>query len=103
MTTLDDILTVTADEDATPEEEVAALQRLIDDGLWSFEGSIGRAMMACIESGYCVLGPRPAIDYWGNRIPSRDEVAPGTLGSVAYANALRAERGDELLSFEEVA
>lgn len=40
MATLDDLLTVTADEEATPEEEVAALQRLISSGSWGFEGSV---------------------------------------------------------------
>lgn len=100
MATLDDLLTVTADEEATPEEEVAALQRLISSGSWGFEGSVGRAMMAAIEFGDCVLGPKPAYDFFGNRIPSRDEVEPGTLGSIAYANALRLGRGDEPITDE---
>jgi hypothetical protein len=72
---------------AAQEGDDAALQDLIDRGAWSFEGSMGRAMMRAIEDGRCVLGPEPARDYWGNRIPSRDEVEPGTLGSVGYAAA----------------
>lgn len=67
--------------------ETAALQAMIDAGQWSLEGSMGRAMMAAIEDGRCVLGPNPATDYWGNRIPSRFEVKPGTKGSVEYAAA----------------
>lgn len=70
----------------------AALQRMIDAGAWSFEGSMGRAMMAAIEDGRCILGPEPAFDYWGNRIPSRDEVQPGTKGSVEYAARMQAMR-----------
>jgi len=63
----------------------SALQRLINEGAWSFEGSTGRLMMAAIEDGRCVLGPNGARDYWGNYIPSRDEVRPGTKGSIEYA------------------
>jgi hypothetical protein len=74
------------------DEEALGLQRLIDEGIWSLEGAIGRAMMRAIEEGRCTLGPSPARDYWGNRIPSRSEVVEGSVGSVAYAyRALCAE------------
>lgn len=66
------------------EREVRALQTLINSGTWGLQGSYGRAMMDAIESGYCALGTEPARDYWGNRIPSRDEVEPGTKGSVEF-------------------
>ena len=69
-----------------------ALQRMIDAGAWSFEGSMGRAMMAAIEDGRCVLGPNGAWDYWGNYIPSRTEVKAGTKGSVEYAVAQGIDR-----------
>ena len=95
---VDDILTIESDEDASLEDEVEALQRMISDGHWSMQGSMGRAMMDAIESGYCVLGPDPAYDYWGNRIPSRSEVKSGTKGSIAYANALRRERGEKTIN-----
>jgi len=42
-------------------------------------------MMQAIREGRCVLGALPAWDYWGNRIPSRDEVKPNTQGGVVYA------------------
>jgi len=61
------------------------LQSLIDTGTWGLEGSIGRAMMRAVESGECVLGPHPAYDYWGSRIPAYWEVQEGTKGSVTYA------------------
>lgn len=74
------------DEHETVEERAAAIQPLIDSGaIWRLEGSAGREAMSLIESGYCVLGPDPCYDYWGNRIPSRHEVKDGTKGSASYA------------------
>lgn len=65
------------------------LQTLIDNGMaWRLEGSVGRAAMNAIEIGACVLGEVGYRDYWGNYIPSRHEVTPGTLGSLEYAEAL---------------
>jgi hypothetical protein len=58
--------------------------------------------MAAIENGDAVLGPEGHRDYWGNYVPSRHEVKPGTLGSIEYANRLRAERGDDLLTEEDL-
>jgi hypothetical protein len=83
--TLEDVL-------AAQDGDDRALQRMIDAGQWSLEGSMGRAMMAAIEDGRCILGPEPAFDYWGNRIPSRFEVVPGTKGSVDYAAAMQEVR-----------
>lgn len=78
MITIDDVI-------AAQEGDDAALQRLIDSGAWRMEGSMGRQMMAAIEDGRCVLGPEASFDYWGNRIPSRYDVLPGTKGSGEYA------------------
>lgn len=65
----------------------ASLQDMIDSGTWGLEGSAGRAMMRAIESGECILGPAPARDYYGNRIPAEYEVEDGTKGSLQYALA----------------
>lgn len=66
-------------------EYYTELQKAINSGsAWSLQGSYGRAMMAAIESGYCMLGTSRARDYWGNTIPSRDDVKPGTKGSFDY-------------------
>lgn len=74
------------DEDQTEEEFVASYQGLIDSGTaWRLEGSIGRTAMSLIESGHCVLGETGHRDYWGNYVPSRTEVEPGTKGSLEYA------------------
>jgi hypothetical protein len=73
-------------------EYYTSLQSRINDGsIWSFEGSAGRAAMDAIDAGYCVLGTKPARDYWGNRIPSRYDVLRGTKGSVAYSRKLQGD------------
>jgi len=65
------------------------LQNLIDSGLaWKMEGAVGRAAMDAIRSGHCVLGKESFTDYWGNRVPSRYEVEPGTKGSEEYSKML---------------
>ena len=65
------------------------LQELINSGLaWRLEGSIGRAAMRAIESGGCILGEVGHRDYWGNYVPSRYEVEPGTMGSIEYADSM---------------
>ena len=62
-----------------------ALQRAINAGeAWKFQGSYGRTMMAAIEAGFCLLGPQSAEDAYGNPIPGRDDVQPGSKGSRAY-------------------
>ena len=69
-------------------EATLDLQALIDSGLaWRLEGSVGRAAHDAIESGACILGETGHRDYWGNYVPSRHEVAPGTKGSIEYAEA----------------
>lgn len=72
---------------------IEALQALIDSGeAWRLEGSVGRAAQACIEAGDCVLGPVAVRDYYGNLIPSRDEVEPGSIGSLEYAEQRQEDR-----------
>ena len=66
----------------TEAEVVEAMQELINSGMaWKLEGSIGRQAMAMLESGQCELGRVAHVDYWGNRVPSRFEVRPGTKGA----------------------
>lgn len=65
------------------------VQELIDSGAaWRLEGAVGRACMAAIEAGTAMLGPVGHYDYWGNYVPSRHEVKPGTKGSREYCEAL---------------
>jgi hypothetical protein len=72
----------------------AFLQHLIDTGEgWQSEGSLSAAVVRALEDGTCVLGPVAHRDYHNNVVPARTDVAPGAKGSLAYANARRAERG----------
>lgn len=65
-------------------EYCAAIQRAINAGMWSLQGSYGRAMMQAIEEGRCMLGPVASRDYWGNQIPARSNVQDGTMGSKGF-------------------
>ena len=84
MLTLDDIDFIEGETTCTNEQYYQALQRAINAGMWSMQGSYGRAMMDAIQSGYCLLGLKAHSDYWGNRIPSRLQVQDGTVGSWEY-------------------
>ena len=67
-------------------------QELIDSGLaWKLEGSIGRQCMDLIDAGVCTLGPVGFRDYWGNYVPSKFEVKPGTKGSQEFVDARQNE------------
>lgn len=82
--TLNDINNIETEEYVDDQEYYASIQRAINAGSWAFQGSYGRTMMAAIDAGYCVLGRKEFKDYYGNRIPSRDQVQPGTKGSEQY-------------------
>lgn len=72
----------------TRDEQVAAMQEAINNGsVWLMEGSMGRAAMDMLRAGCCMLGEESHRDYWGNRVPSRTEVKPGTVGSREYCEA----------------
>ena len=72
-------------EDAVDEYEYyASIQRAINGGMWSLQGSYGRTMMGAINDGWCVLGTQSCKDYWGNHIPSRTEVKAGTKLSLIH-------------------
>jgi len=75
----------------------AEMQEMINRGLaWKMEGSVGRQAMALIESGACMLPKSFKVDYYGNKIPSRDVLKAGTKGT--YKNSKRfweaVENGD---------
>ena len=64
---------------------VTATQESINTGrCWLMEGSVGRFAMGCIESGACVLPDHSQRDYYGNTIPSRDQIKKGEIGSLKY-------------------
>lgn len=65
-------------------QEAIVMQTAINDGLWGLHGSYGRSMMDAIRSGLCMLGHNRAKDYYGNVVPSRNDVEPGTKGSYQF-------------------
>jgi hypothetical protein len=70
--------------------EIRKCQKLINSGnAWRLEGSFGRYAMNMIENGFCMLGLKGHRDYWGNYVPSRFEVKPGTKGSREYMKKAR--------------
>jgi len=82
--TLDDIEMIEGGAE-TQEEYYEAIQKAINSGMgWKMQGSYGRTMMDAIRSGCCMLGVHQAQDYYGNIIPSRDDVKEGTYGSYEY-------------------
>ena len=63
-------------------DEAKEIQASVNSGLcWQREGACGREVMAAMAAGDVMLGPEPLHDFWGNRVPARSEVKPGTKGS----------------------
>ena len=80
-----DIMTIEGEHEVETEMDYyAAMQRTINAGTWGLQGSFGRSMMQAIEEGRCMLGTSGARDYYGNYIPSRDEVKDVTKGSRGF-------------------
>lgn len=70
------------------EQGYAEMQFLIDTGMaWKMEGNIGREAMRLLECGACMLSKKAFRDFYGNYIPSRDELKQGTKGT--YQNSVR--------------
>lgn len=58
------------------------LQELINSGMaWKLEGAIGRQAMAALENGRCMLPDEAHYDYYGNQVPARYMLEPGSLGT----------------------
>jgi hypothetical protein len=89
MTTIPDHdISALWDDEPDEDEYLAAMQALVDSGMaWRLEGSVGREAMSLIEQGLLMLGPEAHVDYWGNRVPARHEVQPGSVGSPEYVEA----------------
>jgi len=81
MLTLNDINNIEVDEEVSELDYYLSIQRAINSGMWGLQGSYGRAMMDAIKSGRCMLGTTSGRDYYGNVIPSRNDVQPGSKGS----------------------
>lgn len=54
------------------------MQKLIDTGdAWKLEGFTGRQAMSALESGACMLPEERHQDYYGNLVPSRNDLKEG--------------------------
>jgi hypothetical protein len=93
-----DINNIETEAEVDEHEYYASIQRAINGGVWSMQGSYGRTMMQAISDGWCLLGTQSFNDYYGNRIPSRTEVKAGTKGSPEF---VLERRGQEWLEFLE--
>jgi hypothetical protein len=83
---LNDYLLIDGTEAAEDQfEYFAALQRQINNGsIWAMQGSCGRAAMDAIKSGDCMCAVVAGRDYWGNRVPARTDLQPGTFGTYEF-------------------
>ena len=58
------------------------MQDMINSGnAWKMEGSYGRAAMSHLDSGACMLPKERKSDFYGNLVPSRDDLKEGTKGT----------------------
>ena len=97
MLNLNDINNIECDEEVSELDYFLSIQRAINGGMWGLQGSYGRTMMEAINSGCCLLGKSRASDYYGNVIPSRDDVKAGTKGSYDFvADAMGVEYADAM-------
>lgn len=54
MDTFEAVMMIEGDDDATPEQLIAAWQLLIDTGMvWQLQGFYGRTAAQLIEQGFC--------------------------------------------------
>jgi hypothetical protein len=80
---------------------LAEMQEAINTGMaWKMEGSVGRRAMELLRTGACVLPKVAVVDVYGNRVPSRDDLVSGTLGT--FENAVNFWSNDENLMHLEM-
>lgn len=59
------------------------MQNIIETGMvWHMEGAMGREAMDLLRVGACFLPDKAYRDLYGNRVPSRNDLAKGTLGTL---------------------
>ena len=80
---------------------LAEMQEAINTGMaWKMEGSVGRRAMELLRTGAWVLPKEAVVDSYGNRVPSRDDLVSGTLGT--FENAVNFWSNDENLMHLEM-
>jgi hypothetical protein len=76
---------------------VTQTQEMINNGqCWLMEGSVGRFAADCLRIGVCVLPEDRKRDYYGNTVPSRNDIKAGSNGSLENAQEFwqKVEDGD---------
>jgi hypothetical protein len=69
----------------TEDEMIKLFQEMINDGsVWRLQGSYIRTAFDLVDSGRCMLGEVGHDDYFGDYVPSRYEVRPGSPGSAEF-------------------
>lgn len=91
---------IEGENEVSNEEYFAEIQKAINSGYaWKFQGIYGRTMMDALKSGYCLLGRERASDYYGNIIPSRNDIQEGSFGSYEFvADAMGSDYADLMAS-----
>jgi hypothetical protein len=86
---LNDYLIIDGTTDVADDfEYYAALQRQINNGtVWLMQGFCGRAAMDAIENGSCLCGITANPDAYGNMVPGRNDLQPGTKGTYEFVVA----------------
>jgi hypothetical protein len=79
-------MTIRQITDLQKEAGVYEMQKLILSGaVWKLEGSMGRVAMDGLKEGVYYLPDEPHNDYYGNRVPAREDLRPGTKGTLENA------------------
>ena len=84
MFELNDVNVIEGEDEVDELDYFVSVQKALNSGLWSLQGSYGRTMMGALKAGDCLLGKVGARDAYGNQIPSRFQVEPGTKGSYEW-------------------
>ncbi len=76
-------LTVDQITELQKQYKVTDLQKMINSGdAWRMEGHYGRVAMDSLRNGATMLPDERMQDYYGNTVPGRNDVKPGTTGSL---------------------
>ena len=76
---------------------VTQTQEMINNGeCWRMDGSVGRFVADCLRIGVCMLPEHRNRDYYGNIVPSRNDIEKGSNGSLENAQEFwqKVEDGD---------
>lgn len=65
------------------EHNLTELQEWVNSGVaWQLEGAVGREAMHHLTTGALYLPDVRHVDHYGTVVPSRDDLKPGTAGTL---------------------